>query len=101
MGLAPRPLANLVNAVCPWPTGIEMMSGAMPGDTTAPARTDPCADATSTTSPAAMPSFSAVFELIYTQLHHIADVSGSGNSCSHGRCASDPSRNAVDAYGRK
>ena len=40
-----------------------------------------------------MPSFAAVAGLISTQLLHIAEVSGSGISCSHGRCASDPSRN--------
>jgi len=34
--------------------------------------------------------------LISTQLLHIADVSGSGISCSHGRWASDPSRKALD-----
>jgi len=31
----------------------------------------------------------------------IAEVSGSGISCSHGRCARDPSRNVDEAYGRK
>src|SRR5262249_18473083 len=39
--------------------------------------------------------------LISTQLLHIADVSGSGISCSHGRCAVDPSPNCTDWYGRK
>ena len=48
-----------------------------------------------------MPSFAAVAGLISTQLLHIADVIGSGISCSHGRCASEPSRNALEAYGRK
>ena len=67
-----------------------------------PARArEPCADATSTRSPSAMPSRSAVCGLISTQLLHIAVVSGSGSSCSHGRCASEPSRSACDAYGRK
>src|SRR5262245_46253800 len=76
-------------------------SGAMPGDTTAGARTVPCGDAISTTSPSPTPSLAAVAGLISIQLLHIADVIGSGSSCSHGRCASDPSRNAEDAYGRK
>src|SRR5262245_47819444 len=76
-------------------------SGAMPGDTTAGARTLPCADAISTTSPSPTPSLAAVAGLISIQLLHIADVIGSGSSCSHGRCASDPSRNADEAYGRK
>ena len=48
-----------------------------------------------------MPSFAAVAGLISTQLLHIADVIGSGSSCSHGRCASEPSRNADETYGRK
>ena len=51
--------------------------------------------------PDAMPSRSAVAGLISTQLLHIADVSGSGISCSHGRCASEPSRKAFEGYGRK
>src|SRR6185295_16889433 len=65
------------------------------------ARTVPCDEVTSTRSPCAMFSRAAVDGLISTQLLHIADVSGSGSSCSHGRCAVDPSPNAVDAYGRK
>src|SRR5262245_53162266 len=73
----------------------------MPGETTAGARSVPCDDAISTTSPSAIPSFAAVAVLISTQLLHIADVIGSGISCSHGRCASDPSRKADDGYGRK
>src|SRR5579885_2122966 len=77
------------------------MSGAMPGKTTAGARSVPCDEVTSTRSPSAMPIFSAVFGLISTQLLHIAEVSGSGSSCSHGRCAVEPSPNAGDAYGRK
>src|SRR5262245_9611835 len=76
-------------------------SGAIPGDNTAGTCTLPCADAISTTSPSPTPSFPAVAGLISIQLLHIAEVIGSGNSCSHGRCASDPSRNADDAYGRK
>ena len=48
-----------------------------------------------------MPSFPAACGFISTQLHHIAVVSGSGSSCSHGRCASDPSSNACDGYGAK
>ena len=52
-------------------------------------------------SPSRMPSFDAVAGLISIQLLHIAEVRGSGISCSHGRCASDPSRNALDEYGRK
>src|SRR5262245_59694787 len=74
-------------------------SGAMPGDTTAGARTVPCGDAISTTSPSPTPSLAAVAGLISTQLLHIADVIGSGSSCSHGTCASEPSRNADDMYG--
>src|SRR5581483_5417060 len=77
------------------------MSGAMPGKTTAGARSVPCDEVTSTRSPSAMPIFSAVFGLISTQLLPIADVSGSGSSRSHGRCAVEPSPNAGDAYGRK
>src|SRR6266508_3835426 len=73
----------------------------MPGETTAGARTLPGLDAISTTSPSAIPSFAAVAVLISTQLLHIADVIGSGISCSQGKCASDPSRNADDGYGRK
>src|SRR6185503_12644434 len=48
-----------------------------------------------------MPSFAAVAGLISTQLLHMADVIGSGISCSQGRCASEPSRNWFDEYGRK
>src|SRR5262245_12995311 len=76
-------------------------SGAMPGETIAAVRSDPCADATSTMSPSRTPSLVAVAVLISTQLLHIADVSGSGITCNHGRCASEPSRNALEAYGRK
>src|SRR5215510_1669163 len=76
-------------------------SGAMPGESTAGTRTLPCAEAISTTSPSPTPSFAAVVGLISIQLLHIADVIGSGSSCSHGRWASDPSRNADEAYGRK
>ena len=47
-------------------------------------------------SPSFTPSVSAVFGLISTQLLHIADVIGSGSSCSQGRCASEPSRNCSD-----
>ena len=65
------------------------------------ARKDPCDDETSRTSPSATPSFAAVCGLSSTQLLHIADVSGSGSSCSHGKCADDPSPNATDSYGRK
>src|SRR4051812_17045481 len=65
------------------------------------ARTDPTLDVISTMSPWAIPPAAAVFGLISTQLLHIADVIGSGSSCSHGRCASEPSRNAYEAYGRK
>ena len=67
------------------------MSGAMPGVITADERSVPCAEVTSTRSPSPMPSFAAVCGLISTQLLHIADVSGSGISCSHGRCAAEPS----------
>src|SRR5262245_65543124 len=77
------------------------MSGAIPGNSTAGARTLPCDDTTSTMSPCAMPRRPAVPGLISTQLLHIADVSGSGISCSHGRCATDPSPNCCDRYGRK
>ena len=55
----------------------------------------------STTSPSPSPSFTAVLGLISIQLLHIADVIGSGISCSHGRCASEPSKNVLDGYGRK
>src|SRR5712691_5905712 len=55
----------------------------------------------STRSPCAICSRSAVCGLISTQLLHIAEVSGSGISCSHGRCAVDPSPNCCDTYGRK
>src|SRR5262249_40245005 len=48
-----------------------------------------------------MPSFDAVWGLISTHVLHIAVLIGSGISCSHGRCAVDPSRNACDANGRK
>ena len=77
-------------------------SGAMPGEMhgRAPAACR-AREATSTRSPSPMPSCAAVSGLISTQLLHIADVSGSGISCSHGRCASDPSRNCGDGYGRK
>src|SRR6516162_4947979 len=77
------------------------MSGAMPGKITAGTRSVPCVDVISTRSPSAMLIFAAVCGLISTQLLHIADVSGSGSSCSQGRCAVDPSPNAVDAYGKK
>src|ERR1043165_9815367 len=78
-----------------------MTSGAVPGDITAGAGMDPCADAISTMSPSAMPSFDAVCGLISTHVLHIAVLIGSGISCSQGRCAVDPSRNACDANGRK
>src|SRR6516225_78280 len=100
-GFAPRPLAYRVKCSCPWPTGIAITSGAMPGKITAGARNEPCEEATSTRSPSAMPILAAVCGLISTQLDHIADVSGSGSSCNHGRWAVDPSPNAGDAYGRK
>src|SRR5688572_24121577 len=77
------------------------MSGAMPGESTAAVCNEPCAEPISTTSPSPMPSFMAVAGLISTQLLHIADVIGSGISCSHGKCAVDPSRNAEEVYGRK
>src|SRR5262245_8116610 len=101
IGFAPRLLAKRVNVPCPCPTGIATMSGAIPGDKTAGARTDPCDDVISTRSPLAMFNVSAVCGLISTQLLHIADVIGSGISCSHGRCAAAPSLNACDAYGWK
>src|SRR4051812_16180198 len=78
-----------------------MMSGARPGLMNAGALSDPTLDVTSTTSPSAIPSCSAVFGFSSTQLLHIAEVIGSGSSCSQGRCAVEPSRNAVDGYGRK
>ena len=65
------------------------------------ARTVPCDEVMSTRSPCASCSRSAVCGLTSTQLLHIADVSGSGISCSHGRCALEPSPNCSDAYGRK
>src|SRR6185436_2196418 len=77
------------------------MSGAMPGVSTAASLTEPCVDTTSTMSPSPIPSFVAVAGLISTQLLHIADVIGSGSSCSHGRCASEPSRNAEETYGSR
>ena len=43
------------------------------------------------------PIAAAVLGLISIQLDHIAVVSTSGISCSHGRCASEPSRNAWEA----
>src|SRR5262245_63235194 len=73
----------------------------MPGVMTTEPRMDPCVDAISTTSPSPSPSFTAVLGLISIQLLHIADVIGSGISCSHGRCASEPSKNVLDGYGRK
>src|SRR6266702_8771597 len=48
-----------------------------------------------------MPSRSAVLGLISTQLDHIAVVSTSGNSCSQGRFAREPSPNDCETYGRK
>src|ERR1051325_2516705 len=101
IGFVPRLLAYLVKFSWPCPTGMATTSGAMPGNMTAGARTEPCADAISTTSPSAMPSLAAVCGFSSTQLLHIADVNGSGSSWSHGRCAEDPSPNAIDAYGRK
>src|SRR5262245_17668712 len=77
------------------------MSGARPGEITAAACSVPCAEATSTTSPSASPSFAAVAGFTSTQVLHIADVNGSGISWSHGRWASDPSRKVDDEYGRK
>src|SRR5215813_5339199 len=73
----------------------------MPGDGNAAARIEPWLDAISTRSPCCIPSLSAVCRLISTQLLHIALDIGSGNSCIKGRCASEPSRNAIDGYGRK
>jgi hypothetical protein len=78
-----------------------MTSGATPGDTRAGARSVPCADPISTISPSAIPRRAAVWVLISTQLLHIALEITSGISCSQGRWASEPSRNACDAYGRK
>ena len=100
-GLAPRPLAYRVNVPCPCPTGIATASGPMPGEITTGARNAPCAEAISTTSPSAIPSRAATPRLTSTQLLHIAVVSGSGSSCSQGRCASEPSSSACDAKGRK
>ena len=77
------------------------MSGAMPGKMTAGTRRVPCVEVRSTRSPSLTFSFCAVCGFISTQLLHIADVIGSGISCSHGRCALDPSPNAGDRYGRK
>src|SRR5687768_14834738 len=76
-------------------------SGAMPGEMTAAVRRLPCWDVTSTMSPSLIPRRAAVVGLISIQLLHIAEVSGSGISCSHGRCAVEPSRNWFDGYGRK
>src|SRR5256885_7298646 len=61
----------------------------------------PCADAISIMSPSPMPNRSAVRGLISAQVLHIAVLMGSGISCSHGKCAVDPSRNACDGNGRK
>src|SRR5262245_40592942 len=77
------------------------MSGAMPGVSTAARRTEPFVETMSTMSPSPTPSFAAVAGLTSTQLLHIAEVIGSGSSCSHGKCASDPSRNADETYGSK
>src|SRR4051812_30153020 len=77
------------------------MSAAMPGKITAGARSVPCDELTSTMSPSSIFRRSAVCGLISIQLLHIAEVSGSGISCSHGRCAVDPSPNCCDRYGRK
>src|SRR5262245_806570 len=101
IGFVPRLLAYRVNVSCPLPTGIATTSGAIPGKIIAGARTLPCCDVTSTRSPCAIPARAAVCGLISTQLLHIADVSGSGISCSHGRCAADPSPNCDDGYGWK
>src|SRR5262245_62159556 len=73
----------------------------MPGDGNAAARIEPWLDAIPTRSPSPISRRSAVSRLISTQLLHIALDIGSGNSCINGRCASEPSRNAMDGYGRK
>ena len=90
-----------MNVSCPWPTGMATMSGAIPGKIITGARSVPCDEVMSTRSPCASCSRSAVCGLISTQLLHIAEVNGSGISCSQGRCALEPSPNCSDAYGRK
>src|SRR5580765_4225425 len=77
------------------------MSGAMPGKIMTGTRTVPCDELTSTRSPCASRSRSAVCGLTSTQLLHIAEVNGSGSSCSHGRCALDPSPNCNETQGRR